>query len=405
MVNAKTQKNIVSSKAVKGNNIYTFFYMLWIFFCGFAPVETGIPLKYVVVPLVGLLLFSIPQKTAKRNKGFLLFFTVVFLAVVIFSTLKSDIVSTNASFRSTIIFVLSFMVLLLKPPTIFQMKRIKTFYIMCVSICTIYTIVTAMRNGFELDRYNFSFFWWTKDVNYFQAFILPGGYFAIRRYLFEKAKPIYLWVFISVVICVFLLQSRAAFLTLCISIVMLLIEYIFNSKLTNRRLLVILFAIIFAIVFCVLLYVNPVFSRLIDSKGYSNDIRFKVWEAAFKAFERNKWIGSGLGSASFFSLKYMNLYSHNNFLEILGCFGIIGFGTFILMLISISLVTKKQLLHFLSLMIVFLFPLSFINGFETSTFWMPMIFLAHQSSLMKKSWLYCSTIWGIKELWKILLKK
>ena len=127
---------------------------------------------------------------------------------------------------------------------------------------------------------------------------------------------------------------------------------------------------------------NPMFERLTQISEYGDDVRLKVWDAALRAFRENPFWGSGLNASNTYSLAETELVTHNNFLDILGDSGIVGTVLFMLLLLSMLKVKKHNLLNMLALMVVFLFPMAFINGFQTVTFWFPMIFIAHENRIL-----------------------
>lgn len=99
----------------------------------------------------------------------------------------------------------------------------------------------------------------------------------------------------------------------------------------------------------------------------------------------NPTFGSGLGSASLFSISAVGLQSHNNYIDILSDFGIVGTILFALCLIYVCWVKKSHRLGMISYVVAFMMPLAFINGFQTIVFWLPLIMLSHENVIVEFS--------------------
>ena len=109
----------------------------------------------------------------------------------------------------------------------------------------------------------------------------------------------------------------------------------------------------------------------------SNNSRIPIWRDTFEYFKMHPIFGGGMGSVSQYVHEVEKHVSHNVYLDILGCFGIVGSLLFLIFIIENCIKCKKNDLfkHF-SLSIGFLLPMFFINGFNTATFYLPLIILS-----------------------------
>lgn len=366
-------------------NLYVVAYMALIAITIFSPDEFGTTLKYAILPLAIMVFFSLFQKRIIGKVFFLRLVMFFFLMVVTLSTYFSNIVDIHPSFRSTLIMIFSFLVLCGNAPSKEQMDKIKFFYILCTLFCGLWVIFSVLRYGLSgVDRNNFSFIWGAKDVNYLLAFMLPGCYMAARGWFVEhsKYKKTNILCVVTVIISVLALQTRAAFITAAIFLFLIFIEYNALNKMSKKKLLTFFVIGTLIIVAIIILFNSPQFARLTDFDSYEDDIRFTVWEEAIKGYYNNPTFGSGLGAASTFSLAKAELESHNNYIDILSDFGIVGAALFSICLIYLCWVKKGKRINMISYLISFMLPLAFINGFQTIVFWLPLIMLAHENVII-----------------------
>lgn len=387
-MNTPNLKKDIKSTESKGKlNLYAFFYMLLIAVTILSPDEHGTTLKYAIIPLAGVVLFALLQKRSIKLMIPLRFFILVFAALMFFSTRASLIVEMGANFRSTLIMVGSLFIVCGLAPSQEQMSKIKLFYVICTVFCGLMVLFEILRAGFSgIDRQNFNFIWGLKDVNYLLAFMLPGCYFASRNLVIEKNghKLLNVLCVFLVIISILALQTRAAFVTVIIFSGLLFIEYNVKTQLSKKKLAMFVLIIIAVALAIIFLINSPQFERLTNFDEYEDNIRLTLWKHAFQAFRNHPVFGSGLGSGSLYSIIAKGLETHNNFVDIICDFGMVGISVFAFMILCLLSVKKGCRLHMISYITACLVPLAFINGFQTIVFWLPLIMLAHECTILSE---------------------
>lgn len=126
-------------------------------------------------------------------------------------------------------------------------------------------------------------------------------------------------------------------------------------------------------------------SQALDRLLATEDSRQDLWKSALNVFKRHPLIGGGMSAASIESLLGAGNYSHNVYLDILCNSGLAGMIIFVLYLYNSILKTDKSNRAFIySIFVAFMLPMFFINGFNTATFYTPLILMSLMSNYCKK---------------------
>ena len=355
-------------------------YMALIAATVFSPEVYGATLKYGVVQLALLLGLCGIKVRFTRIK----IIALSFLAVVLISTAFSSFsYGEKTNFRSLCILIVSFLLLsdVVLPAHI--LDRIKSFYIGCVVLCG---IIVAVRFP-TITRDGFLFIWDRRDTNYLLAFMLPGCYLAARRLLFAKnpGKMVNILAVMSTLLAILLFQRRASFLTFLLAGFVLMLEYLVGRNWSRTKALCVL-AIPLIVVLCSSWFLSSAeFSRLNSRESYEDNIRLTIWDEALSAFREHPVLGSGTGVSSYYSYLATTYQSHNNYIDILGDYGIVGSACFLALVLAIVWDVPREKLHMLAYAISILFPLGFINGLQTLAFWVPLLLLVHERNYLAAS--------------------
>lgn len=369
---------------IKKQNMFILSVYLLIAITVFSPEQYGTTLKYGIVPLALMIFFG--RISFRINKIQIISF--LFLICVIGSTVFSKCegaLKNSSNFRSVCILIICF--LIVSNIEVFEedVKKIQNFYIVCVTLCGIWIVCSILLQGLEsIDRYNYYFIWGLKDVNYLLSFMLPGSYLAARRILFEsnRKNKLDLVCIVTVLMSILFLETRASFLTIIIVAVFICCEYLSEDKLNVKK-AIILFVVVLAVVLLSLLILsNSNFARLTSIESYKENIRLVIWKNALMGYKNNQLFGSGLGSASYYSTIATGYQSHSNYIDIICDFGIVGLALFIILIYSLMNVPKKQRIHMTAFIISYMFPLAFINGFQTLAFWLPMLMISFENKIL-----------------------
>lgn len=211
---------------------------------------------------------------------------------------------------------------------------------------------------------------------YISLYLLTFGFILFIHFLNKKAKPepLIAYTFLLFTITITLLfESRIAFLcTIILSFVS-----VFFIRLKQQKILLLSGVFILIIISVVFVAPNSERSmRLIKKiKIYSNneqyervDDRFIFWKKSTALLNQNLLIGVGTGDSSYEIFKFTteNMVSlrftdmHNQYLDILLRYGILGFAIFIYSFIhpSILAIKSKNLYYLIFLIAIFVFFLT-----------------------------------------------
>ena len=365
---------------------YSLMYVFLILLTLFAPEPYGVTLKYVFVPLVLMVLLGLfPKKgfTGRLNIRFYFVLCLCWVVLLIVSTLLSETVEWTPNARSLCLLILFFAILYQMVPDKHHMNVVKHVYVFLTLFCGLWIVFQTI---FGINRMEFQFVFVQKDVNYLSAFMIPGIFMAIRFLIFEKQKQkwLYLMCIIISTLGILLTLSRAASITLALIAVLVFLEYMSKIRLSIGKIILFFMAVISAMIIFNFIYSTAYFGRLTALEGYEKNVRFEIWEYAFKAFFDSPIIGSGLGASNHFSEVAMEYQTHCNYIDILGDTGILGMTLFVLLSVQILKVRKKHRWHMFTYYVACMLPLGFINGLQTIAFWLPMILLAHEHVLIER---------------------
>jgi O-antigen ligase len=169
--------------------------------------------------------------------------------------------------------------------------------------------------------------------------------------------------------------SRGAFVVLILITMINLLRYftkVRNVKMFLHMISIVLFIIIIGVLFSDFLPFNTV-QRLTSFNTYKNDIRLVLWAKAMQLFFKSPLIGSGMESANIYLVQLMNFNTHNLYIDILVNQGIIGFIIFSISVLRFIHVRKSDRFFMFMMIVCFFAPIFFVNGFNTATFWTPLI--------------------------------
>lgn len=158
-----------------------------------------------------------------------------------------------------------------------------------------------------------------------------------RKKVYPYKKIVNCIIFIFLSICLFLTNSRSAFITIFISFIYIII----TSKKTNKfKIFTTITAILLTLIAFFFLSENT--SKTID--GY----RFEYWSEALQATINRPLFGQGPGNFFYISKQFQNKafvntnYAHNSFLEFLSTYGLIFTSLFYILIISALIYQKRH---------------------------------------------------------------
>lgn len=221
-------------------------------------------------------------------------------------------------------------------------------------------------------RVSISYFGITKDVNYLSAFILPAFPYYLYLGCIEKKKK---YIFYSGIIflAAFLAGSRAAFISLLITVILVIFAIMREKNRKINKPLVLIWILLIGMAMYIFMINSSIFSRTMNFENYTSNSRLTIWKYALEGFYSHPVLGSGVTAGSYYSKMSTRWTTHNCFIDILTGQGIIGSILVIWLCARLLFKNKKNTIYMLCMFITCFAPMFFLNGYECSTFWLPMM--------------------------------
>lgn len=368
-------------------DIFTFFFCLFLVLYIFNGYGFGAPFEHTIIPISSVFLASPFAKHRYDVKCFLLVLLLILLGIV--STLNSDIINFTQSRILT--FSITCMVCIWIGDVCLDeksMNRILSFYT-GFSFVIVIILVAGYVFGFGVDSYgrvsiNYGDFF--KDQNYLSAFFLPAFAIAFYRMIYSNKGRLRNVVFcILSFFSVFVMGSRGSFLTILLIVAFVIGKMVFVDKSIIKK--IVLIALLAGSVVAIynLFQLLPMFQRMMNIEGYGSDVRLRLWAAGLNGFFNNPLIGSGIGAASDYSWRLVGNAVHNSFIELIADQGILGAVVVLIILLRIYMRQSENLFFITILMISFFVPLFFLTGYSNFTFWMPVMFISLIANNIRES--------------------
>lgn len=382
---SKIDENKISLKVL--------FLIMSIIFSFINKFRYGGGISSIFIFIVGFTL-SIFNNKSKFDLKIEHFLFLIFSIIICSSTMFSHITIVERDLMS---FLIGVTYVILTTSIVYNKREIKVIFLSYIfsstigAINIIYNVVK--KHQFVWNRYSTNFFGIDKDPNYASAFIVPAIILLLYSLTYGKEKKhrkLYCILLIIITIACILTGSRSAFIFVVFSYIFNGLIYIFSFKIKNiKNFLKIGVGIIIIIaLWNKILYFLPqsLIIRLTTFSGYAtNNGRLDLWEKVLEVFYRNPIIGIGLnGGNKYLEINGM-LNSHNVYLDILTSSGIVGIIIFLNIIFSFLCVNRKSKIYVLGMIIVMLGPLFFINGFNTPSFWIPLILIGITKSFSNQT--------------------
>ena len=340
--------------------------------------QFGASLSWVIIPCMIILLGLFCGKQYVDRSACLIYIFYLFCFI---STMFSHYVRLQRDMLTFAFFCIIYILVVSHKYSIEQIKQLNKIYIIVALFISLNILYNWITHNYYIEwfkRASFSFAGVYKDPNYVMAFIVPAMILCLFKIFFERNywKKFLFALFELIMMTNFITTgSRGPLLTFLLSVILFFIS---KSSMSATKKIKLMFMIGLVIIsgWNILLKVLPVQSieRLFHS---TSDSRTKLWESALVIFYNNPILGGGEGAASKASVTLLGNYSHNVYLDILVNSGILGFISFLLFFVINCMQTSKKNIYFILPMgIAFMFPLFFINGFNTATFYLPLIYMS-----------------------------
>lgn len=384
--------NTIENTNYQTNQTYmsniTFFGVLLLVTCTIINTSKyGASLSWVILPCILIptgWIFNAAHHPFKLSSEY--FYIFIFWMLFCISTALSDIVSIERDLITFLAFCFVLFCATIYPCSARQLKRIINVYIAVAIIVEINVIYNWFSHNYYstwFKRASFYLMGVHKDPNYVMAYVLPAVAFSFIRLINEKKFINRLFDFIVLAISALAIVATGSRSPMLTFILFFAIYFLMSTTMNaKKKANVIFIGVVIALIFIYLIkkyYPAQALSRLSNTE----DPRINLWKSAFNVFKTHPLIGGGMSAATTISRANAGNDSHNVYLDILCNSGIIGSLMFIVYFyVSALKSTKANRAFTYSIAVAFMLPMFFINGFNTATFYTPLILL----SLMSK---YC----------------
>ena len=330
-------------------------------------------IKYIF-PALGLgIIFLFLKLSFERDK--LLDYIPILLICIstALSTLYSDVVGWTMIVTSFMIFAGLYVLLTIRNFSADQIQTILKFYAYFTLILSVLLLMNfLLSHNMVGGRVSISILGVRKDENYLSAYLAFGFFYFMASYFWGSQKKKYVLYSALIFIAVFMTGSRGGLVAMLVSVLLMIIKYMFFQRIRLRTFLLMIGIAVGIVVIYLFLKETPLFSRMSDSEGYTENIRLVIWGYAMEGFYRRPWIGSGIQAGTFFAQQHVRWFTHSCYVDLITSVGLIGAALYVWQYVKFCRVKHENLLFILSLTAVLFVPLMFVNGLETLTFWMPM---------------------------------
>lgn len=382
---------------------YVVAYFVILFVQVFNMNETSAAIRFTLYPTLFAIALCVlgllTRRSIRTSKNADYVFLALMVVGVVISTRMSSVVSWSAVATGFMIFVGLYYLITLFHVSAVDTRAIMIYYSVLVIVISLWTLANFfLKNDLLDNRASISFFGVVKDQNYLSAFMVPSYTYLLASFFWGKKRKKSLIVFaVLIFFACYITGSRAAFLTMLIASALIFSKVVLSNGL-NAKSILILFAIVIAMTILYLVLRNTaLFARMGDVEGYTDNIRLKIWAEAMKAYYANPIWGSGIQSGTYYAQQELRWYTHNCFIDMLTGQGLIGTILFLLTYIYYFWGKKGNRLFMFAMLVSYLIPLFFINGYETLTFWVPMCMCKLLSDAFKE-YSYKDILWEAMSL-------
>ena len=370
--------------------ISTYFLILFIIMTEISNLKYGVFLSGVIAPIVVFILFLFIEKKSLRisvDHGICLLFWIS----ATISTLKSSIVVANRELLTFLMFCFFFIIATAIAYSKSEIKLIIKAYIALIVFCSINILINFVFDfQYGWNRYSLYIFGVYRDPLYVASFMLPAVSIIFYKILIFKSNNIkesFKWYVLMGIItsACFVTGCRSIFLVMVFALLMVFLKYLVNKKVSIIKILLLSCIVIYLLFIIKDILPESTAARLLDVNSYSEDIRLVMWKAGLDKFIEFPILGIGLNGINTYLLSIGYLNSHNVYLDILGGQGIVGISLFAIMIFRILMVSKSDRALIGVITFSFFIPLSFVNGFNTASFWAPLVICQILSNYSRKS--------------------
>lgn len=355
--------NLADNKIINKFNIV-------IFIALFLAMNTGINLRILWWVIVSVILVLTIMNLSKKNNSFTLWISL-FAIVIFLSTIYS--INTDSSFDYFIQYLPQLVILIYLNQSIKTHRSIQNFIIIFVLNALLITLYVVFDYGLEnfgimrLGDHNIEKW----NSNYIGLITAISSLLSVYLY-YATGKKTRILPIISVffILITLLTGSRKAFILIVLVLGLTLIFHHKNKILIRTGIVLLVTTLVIIIILNNDILYNVLGERIIElyktvlgieTTDYSYIYRINYLTKGYDYFMSRPLQGYGINSFStlYFNEYGINVYSHNNYIELLVSFGLIGFVIYYSMYLIIihKLIQKINTTSFMRFKYVFILSL------------------------------------------------
>lgn len=348
----------------------------------FTWVQTGAGLAEVGF-FVALLILSVKKvRFTSFSKLLLLFFSSV-----LFSSLIGLFLGYEFQFRILISFFVSVIFIIFASSYDYTKREIDVLfdiYVLSAVIGSVFILINVLRNHqYGYFRYSATFWGVDRDSLYLCAYQAGALFVSFNRILNKSKKRISNLVFSSIIIIGQLFTgNRSSLLVLGFIVLFSLVMSFIKSK--NKFILLLISILLFGAGLLIFYFAKAtlptyIAERLFDFDNLTNnETRIVMWKESLSLFFDHPIFGIGLENNNNYLRSNGLHYSHNVFLDIACSQGIVGILIFIIIIVYLVSKSKNKFFS-IGFAISSFITLFFVNGYNTMTFWIPILLVFLQT--------------------------
>lgn len=188
-----------------------------------------------------------------------------------------------------------------------------------------------------------------------------GIYLARFILLNEKWKD---GLFLVIILSALMMTGkRTLFIIPITTILIFVMLFSKNNKITKLASVLLIMSLIIIAVYVFVPSASLIIDRIINHEGDILSGRERFWEYAFEMYRQNPWIGRGFLSFNDFAYnqgfryygEVWNYQAHNVYIQVLGEMGIIGFTTFVALIVSTLIKSMSNAMKYKEIWSLFIF--------------------------------------------------
>lgn len=358
----------------------------------FAPTMYGASNLVLLPCLAVLIVIAALQRELIRFRTEHLLLGLLWLVFAL-STLTSPTVTIKSDTFSFLVAVIFIILVTALTYSDRELRFIGAVYVLCAIVASA-SVLWNVLIGHEATwhRYSTGLFGVDRDPNYVAAYIVPATFIASVASAYSpcpRHARLRGSALVILILGVVSTGSRGGLLVLALALASTLIYSARDGRARRQLLLLAVGATALGTALFPLagtFLPDSLLERLSSSDTLFHDqARVDAWTGALGVFASRPLLGNGLNAANAYLTDEIGYGTHNVYIDILTGSGLIGSAVFVAMILLMLRGKRVDSGPLWSFALVFLAPLTFLNGFNTLNFWVPLIMISVAGQVSRTS--------------------